>query len=132
MVGTSPQDWNAWKGKLLEVFYFRALRVVENADGSGAPPSAPAELQARQEDARRILGLYAFDPEAVDRFWKRLDVAWFLRHEAQDIAGIPRAVALARGTSPPGSKARLCPAGAGPKHGRCRPGPPPPAAARCS
>ena len=111
--GTSPKVWNAWKGKLLEDLYFRALRVVENADGSGAPPSAPAELQARQQDARRILGLYAFDPDAIDRFWKRLDVAWFLRHDAQDIAWITRAFALARDTSRPRIKARLSPAGEG-------------------
>ena len=111
--GTSPKVWNAWKGKLLEDLYFRALRVVENADGSSAPPSAPAELQARQEGARRILGLYAFHPEAIDRFWKRLDVAWFLRHDAQDIAWITRAFALARDTSRPRIKARLSPAGEG-------------------
>ena len=111
--GTSPKVWNAWKGKLLEDLYFRALRVVENADGSGAPPSAPAELQARQEGARRILGLYAFHPDAIERFWKRLDVAWFLRHDAQDIAWITRAFALARDTSRPRIKARLSPAGEG-------------------
>ena len=111
--GTSPKVWNAWKGKLLEDLYFRALRVIENADGTGAPPSAPAELQARQEDARRILGLYAFHPDAIERFWKRLDVAWFLRHDAQDIAWITRAFALARDTSRPRIKARLSPAGEG-------------------
>ncbi len=111
--GTSPKVWNAWKGKLLEDLYFRALRVIENADGSGAPTSAPAELQARQEDARRILGLYAFHPDAIERFWKRLDVAWFLRHDAQDIAWITRAFALARDTSRPRIKARLSPAGEG-------------------
>ncbi len=111
--GTSPKVWNAWKGKLLEDLYFRALRVVENADGSGAPPSAPAELKARQQEARRILGLYAFHPDAIERFWKRLDVAWFLRHDAQDIAWITRAFALARDTSRPRIKARLSPAGEG-------------------
>ena len=111
--GTSPKVWNAWKGKLFEDLYFRALRVVENIGGTGAPPSAPAELESRQEEARRILGLYAFDPEAVERFWKRLDVAWFLRHDAQDIAWITRAFALVRDTARPRVKARLSPAGEG-------------------
>ncbi len=111
--GTSPKVWNAWKGKLLEDLYFRTLRVVSDQDGAGAPPSAPAELQARQTEARRILALYAFDQGAVERFWKRLDVAWFLRHDAQDIAWITRAFALARDTSRPRIKARLSPAGEG-------------------
>ncbi|MEO8936019.1 MAG: [protein-PII] uridylyltransferase, partial [Burkholderiaceae bacterium] len=111
--GTSPKVWNAWKGKLLEDLYFRALRIVADRDGVGGPPSAPAELEARQEEARRILGLYAFDSGAIDRFWKRLDVAWFLRHDAQDIAWITRAFALARDNARPKVKARLSPAGEG-------------------
>ena len=110
--GTSPKVWNAWKGKLLEDLYFRTLRIVSGS-GVGAPPSAPAELQVRQEEARRILALYAFDAGAIERFWKRLDVGWFLRHDAQDIAWITRAFALARDTSRPRIKARLSPAGEG-------------------
>ena len=110
--GTSPKVWNAWKGKLLEDLYFRALRVVSQV-GLGKPPSAPAELEARQAEARRILGLYAFDPAMVERFWKRLDVAWFLRHDAQDIAWITRAFAMVRDTARPRVKARLSPAGEG-------------------
>lgn len=110
--GTSPKVWNAWKGKLLEDLYFRALRFVA---GENAPPatSAPAEFQHRQAEARRILGLYAFDGELVDRFWKRLDVAWFLRHDAQDIAWITRAFAMARNIERPRVRARLSPAGEG-------------------
>ncbi len=111
--GTSPKVWNAWKGKLFEDLYFRALRFVTEADRAGSPPSAPAELEARQDEARRILGLYDFDPAAVERFWKRLDVAWFLRHDAQDIAWITRAFALVRDTARPKVKARLSPAGEG-------------------
>ncbi len=111
--GTSPKVWNAWKGKLLEDLYFRALRIVASTNDAGAPPSAPAELEARQDEARRILGLYAFDATAIENFWKRLDVAWFLRHDAQDIAWITRAFALLRDTTKPKVKARLSPAGEG-------------------
>lgn len=110
--GTSPKVWNGWKGKLLEDLYFRAARLLADQH-RGAPPSAPAELEARQEEARRILSLYAFAPEAIDRFWKRLDIAWFLRHDAQDIAWITRAFAMARDTARPKVKARLSPAGEG-------------------
>ena len=111
--GTSPKVWNAWKGKLFEDLYFQALRFVTATGAAGSPPSAPAELEARQDEARRILGLYDFDPAAVERFWARLDVAWFLRHDAQDIAWITRAFALVRDTARPKVKARLSPAGEG-------------------
>lgn len=113
--GTSPKVWNAWKGKLLEDLYFRALRVVEDAaaDTTDEPEAVvPTELEARRAEALRILGLYAFNPDAVGTFWKRLDVAWFLRHDAQDIAWITRAFALAQGPRPR-IRARLSPAGEG-------------------
>ena len=109
--GTSPKVWNAWKGKLLEDLYFRTLRIVaaEGPDVHGAP----TELEARRADALRILALYAFDAEAIERFWKRLDVAWFMRHDAQDIAWITRAFALVHDPLRPRVRARLSPAGEG-------------------
>jgi [protein-PII] uridylyltransferase len=109
--GTSPKVWNAWKGKLLEDLYFRALRLVVDDDEDA--PSAPSELEARREQALEILALYAFDTNAVERFWQRLDVAWFMRHDAQDIAWITRAFALAQDPMRPRVKARLSPAGEG-------------------
>ena len=108
--GTSPKVWNAWKGKLLEDLYFRTLRTFGASD---ADRTAPAELAWRQQEARRILALYAFDDAAIERFWNRLDVAWFLRHDAQDIAWITRAFALMRDVTKPRIKARLSPAGEG-------------------
>ena len=108
--GTSPKVWNAWKGKLLEDLYFRTLRTFGT---DGADRSPHAELALRQQEARRILALYAFDGAAIDRFWRPLDLAWFLRHDAQDIAWITRAFALARDVSRPRIKARLSPAGEG-------------------
>jgi len=112
--GTSPKVWNAWKGKLLEDLYFRALRFVAASSVPGAGvPGATTELEARRTEALRILGLYSFDVDAVERFWKRLDVAWFMRHEAQDIAWITRAFALAHDPLRPRVRARLSPAGEG-------------------
>ena len=113
--GTSPKVWNAWKGKLLEDLFFRAQGFIVDANlrGDAAPRSAPAELEARREEARRILGLYAFRTDAIDRFWARLDVAWFMRHDAQDIAWITRAFALTTDPSRTRVKARLSPAGEG-------------------
>jgi [protein-PII] uridylyltransferase len=112
--GTSPKVWNAWKGKLLEDLYFRALREVAASASEGtAAHGASTELEARRTEALRILGLYSFDLAAIERFWKRLDVAWFLRHEAPDIAWITRAFALAHDPLRPRVRARLSPAGEG-------------------
>jgi [protein-PII] uridylyltransferase len=110
--GTSPKVWNAWKGKLLEDLYFRTLRIVA-VTGEPHGHAAPTELEARRTEARRILALYAFDPTAIDDFWQRLDVAWFLRHEAQDIAWITRAFAMVSDRRRPRVRARLSPAGEG-------------------
>ena len=110
--GTSPKVWNAWKGKLLEDLFFRTLRIVAVA-GDHPGHGAPTELEARRTEARRILALYAFDDAAIEDFWKRLDVAWFLRHEAQDIAWITRAFALVHDPKRPRVRARLSPAGEG-------------------
>ncbi|MGA2552414.1 MAG: [protein-PII] uridylyltransferase [Burkholderiaceae bacterium] len=106
--GTSPKVWNAWKGKLLEDLYFRTLRAL-----GGGKVSAHAELAYRQDTARRILSLYDFDQEAVTRFWAQLDIAWLLRHDAQDIAWITRSFALGADTDTPRVRARLSPLGEG-------------------
>lgn len=111
--GTSPKVWNGWKGKLLEDLYFRALRLVRDRRPESSSHGAPTELEARRAEAKRILALYAFDETAVERLWKRLDVAWFLRHEAQDIAWITRAFALANDPNRPRVRARLSPVGEG-------------------
>ena len=106
--GTSPKVWNAWKGKLLEDLYFRTLRAL-----GGAKVSAHVELAYRQDAARRILELYDFDQDAVTRFWDQLDIAWLLRHDAQDIAWITRSFALGADSDMPRVRARLSPLGEG-------------------
>ncbi len=106
--GTSPKVWNAWKGKLLEDLYFRTLRAL-----GGAKTDTHAELAMRQEASKRILSLYAFDEQTVQLFWEKLDVAWFLRHDAQDIAWITRAFAMRSDREQPLVRARLSPLGEG-------------------
>ena len=106
--GTSPKVWNAWKGKLLEDLFFSTRRAL-----TGAPPSRRSELEHRQHEARRILSLYSFDDELRERFWKQLDVAWFLRHDAQEIAWVTRAFASRPEPPRPWVRARLSPLGEG-------------------
>lgn len=106
--GTSPKVWNAWKGKLLEDLYRMALRVL-----GGETPSKDRELKNRQEDALKALRLYGLAPDAHEKLWQQLDVAYFLRHDASDIAWQTRALHDRIDSQVPVVKCRLSPIGEG-------------------
>jgi [protein-PII] uridylyltransferase len=105
--GTSPKVWNAWKGKLLEDLYLSTLRAL------GGAPTGHAEIEEKRERARQILALYDFDPNRINAFWDQLDVAWFMRHDAPDIAWVTRTFAMNLDPNRPRVKARLSPLGEG-------------------
>ena len=86
--GTSPKVWNAWKGKLLEDLYRYTLRVL-----GGRAPDPDAEIEARKREALTQLALHAEPFEAHKRLWSTLDVSYFMRHEAGDIAWHARQIA---------------------------------------
>ena len=79
--GTSPKVWNAWKGKLLEDLYRLTLRAL-----GGAQPNLDAEIESRKEDARHNLALHSALPGTEEPLWRTLEVSYFARHEAADIA----------------------------------------------
>jgi [protein-PII] uridylyltransferase len=79
--GTSPKVWNAWKGKLLEDLYRYTLRAL-----GGRAPDADAEVEARKREALTMLALYALPFESHKDLWSTLDVGYFMRHDASDIA----------------------------------------------
>ena len=79
--GTSPKVWNAWKGKLLEDLYRYTLRVL-----GGRAPDPGAEAEARKREALTELALHAEPFEGHKLLWDSLDVSYFMRHEASDIA----------------------------------------------
>ncbi|MBS0292979.1 MAG: [protein-PII] uridylyltransferase, partial [Proteobacteria bacterium] len=79
--GTSPKVWNAWKGKLLEDLYRATLRVL-----GGRAPDPAAEIEARKREALILLALSSLPHEAHRNLWDTLDVSYFMRHEAPDIA----------------------------------------------
>jgi [protein-PII] uridylyltransferase len=106
--GTSPKVWNAWKAKLLEDLYRVTLRVL-----GGEPHSADRELRARQEEAQATLRLFGLPANAHEKLWDQLDVAYFLRHDASDIAWQTRALYDKLGSSRPVVKCRLAPIGEG-------------------
>ncbi|MYM34822.1 [protein-PII] uridylyltransferase [Duganella sp. FT94W] len=106
--GTSPKVWNAWKAKLLEDLYKITQRVL-----GGEPHSAANELRQRQDEALATLRLYGLDAHAHEPFWQQLDVAYFLRHDASDIAWQTRALYERFNSDQPVVKCRLAPIGEG-------------------
>lgn len=79
--GTSPKVWNAWKGKLLEDLYRYSLRAM-----GGRLPDADAQVELRKREAIRQLALSAALPNGQQALWNTLDVRYFMRHDAGDIA----------------------------------------------
>ena len=86
--GTSPKVWNAWKGKLLEDLYRYTLRAL-----GGRAPDPDAEIEARKREALVVLALHAQPFESHKLLWDTLDVSYFMRHEAADIAWHARQLA---------------------------------------
>ena len=106
--GTSPKVWNAWKGKLLEDLYHATLRTL-----GGRAPDAAAEIEARKREALVLLALASQPHEAHKKLWDSLDVSYFMRHEAADIAWHTRHLSRHVGAGKPVVRARQSLAGEG-------------------
>ena len=106
--GTSPKVWNAWKGKLLEDLYRYTLRML-----GGRAPDRDAEVEARKRDALVQLALYALPFDAHRKLWDTLDVGYFMRHDAGDIAWHTRHLSRHVGETRAIVRARLSPVGEG-------------------
>ena len=111
--GTSPKVWNAWKGKLLEDLYTSTLRVL----GDRAP-DANALVESRKREALIELARQAQPHEGQKALWDTLEVSYFMRHDASDIAWharqLSRMVARVGGAEPRATvRARLSPLGEG-------------------
>ena len=79
--GTGPRVWNAWKGKLLEDLYRLTLRAL-----GGSRPNLDTEIEARKQEALHKLALHSALPGTEQPLWKTLEVSYFARHDAADIA----------------------------------------------
>ncbi|HEX5767725.1 MAG TPA: [protein-PII] uridylyltransferase, partial [Burkholderiales bacterium] len=106
--GTSPRVWNAWKGKLLEDLFRATRRVL-----TGEPLARDAALAEKQAEAARLLRLYALSDAVKEKLWASVDTAYFLRHDAQEIAWHTRNLHYRVDTDKPVVKARLAPFGEG-------------------
>ncbi|WP_114972183.1 [protein-PII] uridylyltransferase [Rhodoferax ferrireducens] len=106
--GTSPKVWNAWKGKLLEDLYRLTLRAL-----GGRAPDPDAEVEAHKREALILLALHALPFEAHKALWDTLDVGYFMRHDAADIAWHTRQLSRYVGAGKSIVRARLSPLGEG-------------------
>ena len=106
--GTSPKVWNAWKGKLLEDLYRMTLRVL-----GGRAPDPDAEVESSKREALILLALHAQPFEAHKKLWDTLDVGYFMRHDAADIAWHTRQLSRHVGSGKPIVRARHSPVGEG-------------------
>jgi len=95
--GTSPKVWNAWKGKLLEDLYKYTLRVL-----GGRAPDANAEIEARKREALVELARHSEPHDGQKALWDTLDVGYFMRHDASEIAWHARQ--LSRYVAKPGEE----------------------------
>jgi len=106
--GTGPKVWNAWKGKLLEDLFRLALRAL-----GGGSLNADAEIEARKLEAQQILALHSALPGTEQPLWKTLDLSYFARHDATEIAWHARALWRHIDTPIPIVRARPSPVGEG-------------------
>ena len=89
--GTSPKVWNAWKGKLLEDLYRLTVRAL-----GGRAPDADAIIESRKRRALAELARMAPPGQpapAYPALWERLQLSYFMRHDADDIAWHTRELA---------------------------------------
>lgn len=78
---TNPNLWNSWKGKLLEDLYQNTLIFL-----SGDKPNKKSVYQQRKKNAAQICIGLGINEEQQNIVWRQLDLAYFMRHEANEIA----------------------------------------------
>ena len=109
--GTSPKVWNAWKGKLLEDLYRLTVRAL-----GGRAPDAGAVIESRKRQALAELARAGAPAQAHPALWERLQLSYFMRHDAGDIAWHTRELAACVQAGAPGGaivRARPSPIGEG-------------------
>jgi [protein-PII] uridylyltransferase len=106
--GTSPKVWNAWKGKLLEDLFRMTLTLLR-----GDAPLQMLGVSERQDEARRLLRYYGLAQGIEDPLWQQLDTAYFMRHDAGEIAWHTRTLYYRPDPGHAVVRARLNPIGEG-------------------
>ncbi|MBI3898561.1 MAG: [protein-PII] uridylyltransferase [Gammaproteobacteria bacterium] len=84
MRGTSPKVWNVWKGRLLSMLYHATLHELHR--GVGQPLDHEARVNDLRADVMRRLTDKKIAANLVEEHWQRMDIDYFLRHEADSLA----------------------------------------------
>ena len=108
--GTSPKVWNAWKGKLLEDLYRATRRHLQGGQSQSADNRG---MPAHQEEALTQLRLRGLRSGVETELWQQLDTAYFLRHDADEIAWHTRTLYYRVNSAESVVRARLNPIGEG-------------------
>ncbi len=106
--GTSPKVWNVWKAKLIEDLFRQTARRL-----TGEKARRGDMADRKREEARRLLNLVALDPAAYKDFWESLDLPYFLRTDAGDIAWHTRVLYRQLHSVEPVVRSRMSPLGEG-------------------
>ena len=92
--GTSPNVWNAWKGKLLEELYVTATHALSL--GKGNPIHREDRIADAKEEAQKSIDLKNTSIEHTAEFWSALSDDYFMRYNAQELAWHVNAIANTR------------------------------------
>ncbi len=81
---TNPARWNSWTASLLNRLYHSThqllIRGLENA------PGQDELIQAKQEEARRLLREQGFEEGRINDLWRELSLEHFLASDPDEIA----------------------------------------------
>lgn len=105
--GTSPQVWNAWKGRLLEDLYHAATRAIRR--GLSVPQDTAERVADIRQAVRAQLPERGVPDSRLEGFWETLPTDYFLRHSADDLAWHVQSIAATRALDLPLVAARFQP-----------------------
>lgn len=92
--GTSPNVWNAWKGKLLEELYVAATHALRL--GKGNPIRIEDRIADAKAEAQKFIDIKKTTVDNAREFWSALTNDYFLRYNAQELAWHVNAIANTR------------------------------------
>ncbi|HEX7416866.1 MAG TPA: [protein-PII] uridylyltransferase [Steroidobacteraceae bacterium] len=89
--GTNPKLWNTWKASLFHEFYARVKRALRR--GLETPIDQDELIRETQAGAKQALLSAGLSDAVIERTWRGLSTAYFLRHTPEEIAWHTRLLA---------------------------------------